>query len=461
MLFCMQHAQAQTDVYSNSQLFILNSTDTVFITGSFFNNAGAELNNNGGNLYVKKDITNNQVNMTTGGGKLFTTGTSTQTVFGTDNFKTHNWIVDNTSNIALANRIEVGNGTGGNLSFINGRILSGTALQDVFFNAGSSYTGFTDDNHIVGFCSKNGNTNFSFPIGNSVLKADLDIANLTSSTTFQCKYYGSSYSSLAVTAPLVSVFDKEYWILDRTSGTSGSNITLKWNDARQVLSHVNYTGIRVGHYNGSSWISEGGIGSGNTATGTVTSVMVNSYSPFTFATEGFTLPLLIATLQVKATTNCEAIVSWTGFEDGSTKKYVLQKLINNNWLNINSVLAKPGGQYKYTLTDFNTETGNNAYRIATESYNAANHFTEVKSININCSKSDVKVFPSVTKNYVNVNLTTAAQIYVINDNGQVVAEIMNAPAGNHQVNLASFASGLYFIIVKSTTEKNSFKVLKK
>jgi hypothetical protein len=460
LLFCVQHVQAQTDVYNNSQLFILNTTDTVFITGSIFNNVGADLNNTGGNLYVKKDITNNQVNMTTGGGKLFTTGTTAQTVYGTDNFKTHNWIVDNTNNIVLANRIEVGNGTGGNLSFINGKILSGTALQDVFFNAGSTYTGFTDDNHIIGFCSKDGNTNFSFPIGNGVLKADLDIANLTTNTTFQCKYFGSLYSSLAATAPLVSVFDKEYWILDRTSGSSGSNITLKWNDARKALSHVDFTGIRIGHYNGSSWISEGGTGSANTATGTVTSIMVNSYSPFTFASEGSLLPVLIATLNVKATTNCDAVVSWTGFEDGTAKKYVLQKLINNRWININAVAASPAGQTKYAITDFNTEAGNNAYRIATELYNAANHYTEVKSVNINCKKNYVKVFPTVTKNYVNVYLTEAAQVSVLNNNGQVVAEIINAGPGNQQVNLAYLASGLYFITVKIGAEKNSFKVVK-
>lgn len=460
LLFCVQHAQAQTDVYNNSQLFILNTTDTVFITGSIFNNAGANLNNTGGNLYVKKDITNNQANMTTGGGKLFTTGTTTQTVYGTDNFKTHNWIVDNTNNAVLANRIEVGNGTSGNLSFINGKILSGNALQDVFFNAGSSYTGFTDANHIVGFCSKDGNTNFTFPIGNGALKADLDIANLSSNTTFQCKYFGSPYSSLAATAPLVSVFDKEYWILDRTSGTSASKITLKWNDARQTLSHVNYTGLRVGHYTGSTWISEGGTGSGNTATGTVTSIMVNSYSPFTFASEGSVLPILISSLQVRATANCDAIVSWTGFEDGSAKKYVLQKLINNNWMNINSIPAKPAGQYYYTVTDFNTEAGKNAYRIATELYNAANHYTEVKFININCKKSYVKVFPTATKSYVNVYLPETARVSLLNNNGQVISEIINAGAGNHQVNLAALASGLYFITVTTATEKNNFKVFK-
>ena len=460
ILLSMQHAQAQTDVYNNGQIFITNSTDTVFITGSLINNAGADLNNAGGNLYVLKDITNSQVNMTTGGGKLYTTGATTQTVFGTENFKTHNWIVDNASNITLANRVEVGNGSGGNLSFINGKITSGTALQDVFFNANSSYTGFSDNNHIIGFCSKDGNTNFTYPIGNGALKADIDIANLTTSSTFQCKYFGNVYSSLTATAPLVSVFDKEYWILDRTAGTAGSNITLKWNDARKALDHTNPLGIRVGHFTGSSWISEGGTGSANAATGTVTSIMVNSYSPFTFASETTVLPILLSSYSATVNANCDAVINWNSFEDGSSKKYTLQKLINTIWINISIVSAKAYGENNYSITDFNSEKGNNAYRVATESYNGTNHYTAVKSVNINCKKSFVKVFPTITKSFVNVSLPQDAQIFITNTNGQIVTETIYAKAGNQLLNLGSFATGIYFITVKSVAGINNFKVMK-
>ncbi len=460
LLLCMQFAQAQTNVYNFGQVFITNSSDTVFITGSLTNNAGADLNNAGGNLYVKKDLTNYQVNMTTGAGKLWTTGTATQTFYGTQNFRTYDWVVDNPSNITLTNRVEVGDGTGGSLSFINGKITSGFFWQDVFFNANSSYTGFSDNNHIVGFCSKAGNTNFTYPIGNGVLKADLDIANLGTSSVFQCKYYGNIYSSLALTAPLASVFDKEYWILDRTAGISGSNITLKWNDARNALNHLDPSGIRVGHFTGSSWISEAGTGSGNTATGAVTSTMVNSFSPFTFASQTIILPVLVSSYNVAVNANCDAVINWKSFEDGASKQYILQKLINNSWTNLNNVSAKAFGENSYSLIDFNAEKGINAYRVATELHNGTNYYTAVKSVNISCKKNAVKIYPTITKSIINVSLPEDAQIFITNNNGQIVSEMILAKAGTQTLSLSPFAKGIYIITVKTATGATNIKVVK-
>ena len=459
LLFGIQQTQAQTDVFNNGQIYITSSTDTLQITGSLINNIGADLNNAGGNLFVKKDITNHQANMPSGGGKLFTNGTTTQTVFGTANFKTHNWILDNTTNITLNNRVEVGNGTGGILSFINGKITSGNAMQDVFFNANSGYTGFTDNNHIIGYCSKDGITNFTYPIGNGTIKSDLDIANLSTSSTFQCKYFGNIFSSLTTTAPLVSVFDKEYWILDRTTGTSGSNVTLKWNDARKALDHTNPSGLRVGHYTGSSWISEGGTGSGNTATGSVTSSTISSYSPFTFASESTVLPILVSGYSAYVNGNCDAVIKWKSFEDGLSKKYILQKLINNIWINVSEISAKTFGENNYSIIDFKSEKGINSYRVATESYNGTNHYTAVKSLNINCKKSFIKVFPTITNSTVNVSLPENGQIFITTSNGKSIFETY-AKAGYQILNLRSFVSGVYIITVKSLSGVSNFKVIK-
>jgi hypothetical protein len=457
-------ANAQTDLTNTGLMYITNAADTVFISGSLQNNAGANLNNAGGNLFVKQDVTNNEVNMTVGGGKLWTTGNVVQTFYGATPFKTHNWIVNNSNNVALQNRVEVGNGTGGSLTFINGKITSGTNTQDVCFNTGSSYTGYSTTNHIIGFCTKRGASNFTFPIGDGTYQADLDIDNLSSSNEFQCKYFGNIYSSLATTLPLISVFDKEYWILDRITGASGANITLKWNDARKALNHSIPSGLRVGHFTGTSWISEGGTGSGNTPTGSVTSVMVNSFSPFTFASEGSILPITFNSFTVTANANCNAAIKWQATSESNVKQYYVQKWLNNVWVSIQTILPTiSNSASNYMYIDDKAIAGVNKYRVATELKSGVVNYTETKQIVINCTKSFSKVYPTIASQLVNVetpNDYKKITLKVINASGQIVYQKDNINAGKLTIPIANLAAGSYKVIVASENRSEIFAVIK-
>jgi hypothetical protein len=464
LLILINTLQAQTNVYNYCGLFLTNSSDTVFISGSLINNSGAALNNAGGNLFVKQDVTNNETGMTAGGGKLWTTGTALQTFYGLKPFKTHNWIVDNTSDVVLQNRVEVGNGTGGNLNFVNGKITSGDSLQDVLFNAGSNYTGYSAAKHIIGYCSKAGTTSFTFPIGNGTFKTDVDISGLVSSTVFQCKYFGVAYSSLVATLPLTSVFNKEYWTLSRTAGSSGAYITLKWNDARNVLYHAVPEVIRVGHFTGARWVSEWGYGSGNTATGTTMSRMVNSFSPFTFAFEASVLPILMSSFTASVTTDCSVNIKWAANEEISVKKYYLQKMINNNWQNVFEATPKQTGAIStYAFTDSKNNEGNNIYRIAAENINGSINYTAVKNITVNCIREKVQIYPTITADNTTVFLPKDAgegRLFVYNSSRQAIIENLKLSAGNQPISLAKFAPGIYNFTVITNGEKANFKVIK-
>lgn len=462
--FTVTHTlNAQTNLYNSGQFFITTPLDTVFISGALYNNTGATLQNIAGNLFVRQSLINDEVNMAINTGKLWTDGSVTQIISGSSPFKTYNWSVDNANNITLQNRVEVGDGTGGNLNFVNGQVNSGTSLQDVYFRANSTYTGYTDEKHIIGYCSKEGNNNFTYPIGNGTLKADLDIANLTSSTVFQCKYFGASYSSLTVTAPLVSVFDKEYWTLDRTSGTSAANITLKWNDARNALNHTIPAGLRVGHFTGGSWVSEGGTGTGNTVTGSVTSVLVNSYSPFTFASEASVLPIVLNSFNGYVNSYCEVVIKWLANSETSVKKYYLQRLINNKWGTVYECYPKLTDLSNYVFTDAKAIAGSNIYRVITENLDGKTSVTPSRNINVSCGNSVVKIYPAVTANEVTITAPqylNSSIISVSNANGQLVAANVKLQNGKAVIALGSFAPGIYTVIVHTTEGNISNKIIK-
>lgn len=459
-------ATAQTDVYNTGQLYISNSSDTVYITGSLYNANTAGLNNVGGNLYVFKNINNDEANMQAGGGKLWFPGSALQNITGAQQMRTFNWIVNNVAGVNLQNRIGIGNGTGGTLSFVNGLITSGTNAQDVYFYTNSNYTGYTDNAHIIGYCSKSGSSNFTFPVGNGTLKADLDITNLSSATDFQCKYFGAGYGTYTPSAPLVSVFDKEYWTLDRTVGVSPAQITLKWNDARKLLNHIAPSDLRAGHFTGSSWISEGGVGSGNTATGTVSSISVNSFSPFTFASESTVLPLKITDYSATGNSICSVNINWNSHDETEISGYIIQKSKDNrSWeevatipVNVTSITTA-----SHSYTDNPSVTGTWIYRMRAEKKNGGFIYTESKIVKLNCKTGSISVYPAVTSGSVNIsvrNNLAIKNITIFNQNGQLLQKKDGPINGSTSLNFSGYPAGEYNIVIITAEGTRNFKIIK-
>jgi hypothetical protein len=456
---------AQTDVYNSGQIYITNSSDTVYITGSLNNTNSAGLNNAGGNIYILRDLNNSEPNMLAGGGKLWFTGTVLQNITGTQPFRTNNWKVNNTAGVNLQNRIGVGNGTGGTLDFINGMVTSGTQLQDVFFYPNSAYTGYADNKHIIGYCSKSGSTNFTYPIGNGTLKADLDIFNLGSVTDFQCKYFGVGYGTYTPQSPLVSVFDQEYWTLDRTAGASSARITLKWNDARKPLNHAIPSDLRAGHYTGTVWINEGGTGTGNTATGTVSSVAVNSFSPFTFASINSVLPLKITAYNVTVN-NCQVNIRWTSEDETDVSKYIIQKSSNGqSWENIASININTtiNTVSTHVYTDDKVTDGDWMYRVKVDSKNGDYFYTSIKTARLSCSPGTVSVYPSLVKQNLTISIPANIKvnnIIIYNSYGQLIKTISNPVNHLTTLNLSGYPAGVYNIIVDKPGGIQNFKIIK-
>lgn len=456
------HATAQAGLYNTGGLYISSIADTVYITGALNNEATATLHNVAGNIYAKGNMTNNEPNMLAVGGKLWCIGTAIQDVSGTEQLRTHHWIVNNNSGITLHNRVSVGNGTAvGTLTFASGTITSGTAMQDVYFNTNSNYNNYSNTNHIIGYCSKAGSSNFTFPIGTGTIQADADITNLSSAATFQCKYVDSGYGNYTMVPPLISVYDKEYWIIDNTQAAATCNVTLKWNDARKVLNHTYPTNLHVGHFTSGAWYDEFGTGSGNTPMGTVTSVPVSSFSPFTFASGATILSSKLTHIQATAK-QCGIQLMWQ--HQALAVKYKLYKSLDGvQWSICNEVTANndnnittqdndvlSGIQYQYKLKVYNS---NNTY-----------YYTHIAMQKANCSTyTPIQVFPTITTDIVHIklaeNLTQPALLTIIQADGRLV-QSMQLRNTTTPLSLKKYNDGNYILTIKQGGYTHSFKVIK-
>src|SRR5690349_2021160 len=97
------HGQQAVTNKGNMQV---HAGSSVTSFGNFTNaSTGAIVNN--GNLYVKGNITNDQASMTAGAGTLYLNGSSTQTINGSQSFKTYHLNTNNGNGITLNNNLSV------------------------------------------------------------------------------------------------------------------------------------------------------------------------------------------------------------------------------------------------------------------------------------------------------------------------------------------------------------------
>lgn len=169
------HAQQP---FSNTGNLQIHTGGSLIGFGSFSNASTGSLVNNG-SFYLRADLTNDQSSMATGTGILYLNGTVAQSVNGTQPFRTFNLVTDNNTvaGITLNNNLSIS----GTHTFTDGIITTSSTPNYLIYEAGSSYNGDGDGQHVNGWVKKLGNTNFSFPVGNGTVIRKAAIESLSGS----------------------------------------------------------------------------------------------------------------------------------------------------------------------------------------------------------------------------------------------------------------------------------------
>jgi gliding motility-associated-like protein len=192
----------------------------------------------------------------------------------------------------LQQNIEVDN----EADFDNGIIYSvqttpQTEMNSVQMGLSASWINASDVCHVDGFVSKKGNTEFTFPIGNDGYCRPASISAQTdSSAVFSARYIHKSPASdgFDITKKgtgVGRVNNKEYWIVNRSSGTTFPSLTLTWDaDKTSDLMTTDLLRVQIVRWDGSQWINEGNVATtGNSTKGNVTA-KITGFGIFTLST---------------------------------------------------------------------------------------------------------------------------------------------------------------------------------
>lgn len=364
----------------------------------------------------------------------------------------------------------------GALTLTNG-ILSTTGTNLLTIGTGGSASAGSDNSFVNGPLAKNTNSTalFTFPvgvIGNGIRPVGVKPAATTATTytsTFLVGNPRTAYPGATLAAGLTQISYCEYWTVNRSAGGANANVTLSWS--ANSCSGAGYVGnpvtLKVARHDGGApgiWTDAGNSGSTGTApfaSGTVTSALVSSFSPFVIGTgNNLQNPLPVMFADVKAYAKNSGIqVEWSNLTERELLGYVVERSADGtNFTAIGAQAPRGNNNDKESYSHFDASpvTGSNFYRIRVNEMHGKIIYSKVLRVDIGTGKQSFGMYPNpVTGRQFTVSLNGMTQgqysLKVVNAIGQPVFEtkINNVSSATTQtLELpASVKSGVYTSIL--------------
>ncbi len=361
-------------------------------------------------------------------------GSVTQ-VTGNGLVATNNLIIDNSDadGVTLSRNVTVN----GSLFLENG-ILNSTDTELLTMSATSSVGSVSNSSYVDGPVRKVGNSAFTFPVGNGGYYAPIGIsAPSDAADHFTAQYFNSNpnslYSVSSLGVGIHHVSSSEYWILDRTNGNSNVKVTLSWDDRSGPVTDLET--LIVARWDGDEWVDQGNnetTGDISPGNGTITSNLVNVFSPFTLGSTDKNNPLPINLLSFKAECNNRRVhLKWQTASEINNDYFILEK--SYDAINFNKISRINGAGFsnntlEYTYVDEDIQVKlDNYYRLTQVDYDGTSETFNIIYVNCkvdNDNNASIIVYPNPSNNYVNIIFNNFesdfASIELYNENGQLI-----------------------------------------
>ncbi len=340
---------SQTAEYNNVNNWIY-PTAQKYVGMDFINMPTGKLINNGA-VWYSHNFTNNGVvdfvtTLATDPALSQFSGSSVQRISGIGNTRFYDlfWGSDLVKNaFSLEQNISVAH----NINFVKGIVVASqptpeTMTNMVMMENGADCSNVSDLSYVDGFVSKTGNAAFTFPIGDEGYYRPASISAPTAVTDcFAARYIYADPTTSGYDRSLrdniaMRVSDKEYWVLNRTAGTSDVQLTLSWDATKaSAVVPTDLSKLKIVRWDGTRWITEGNtFTTGNSSTGTVTA-NVTGYGVFSLAAYN----IGSVAMNDSVSTWEDNPVSGNVFTNDSV--FMGNKLTLNNF-SVNGIVGQPG-----------------------------------------------------------------------------------------------------------------------
>lgn len=356
------------DVSCTEDILTVVGSTTILITGNlnltdgFFNSGTFNVQ---GNVTVSSSFDG-------GSGALQFSGSSDQnfTLTGaTGNFNGDIILNKTSGQVILQSTLQI-DAAAQDITFTNGLLTTSATnlliIGDNVLSAGGSATSY-----INGPVRKIGNDGFTFPTGKSGIFSPIRIsAPAVVTDAFDAEYFvadpaTAGYPSTTRETSLKDVSTCDYWILNRTTGTSNVQVGLTWNRATGCYGFTNTFFLAVARWDGTQWTNAGmTFTTDNGATGTVNSPTVSSFSPFAIGSQAFPLPVKLLSFKADWVSS-NVHLNWVSSSEVNNDHFTLERSGNGiDFKNLTQVPSKwQGMKTSYSYVDELPLPGISYYRL--------------------------------------------------------------------------------------------------
>lgn len=393
----------------------------VVCNGSFINNSGTV--NNSGTIKIGGDVINNGTMNSNAGSLLVFEGTALQTISGSP-VNAWNLLVNNAAGLELNTNMNIS----GTMTFTSGNIATGNNV--VVFANGSNIGGMaTDASHINGKVRFDGVGAFIYPTGSGVRYQPVLVNLNTNSNGLTASYHGGNagtgtFSTTGSTStPIVSYNANEYWMLNPAGSVSGS-VTLSWDGYNDTYGNP-LTERVVARKAGSLWVNEGGIATGTTSSGSVTSNIISGWGLFALGSTDNVLPLKWISLNGRLNNARQAELNWV-VQEYNTSVYEIEKSNTGTlFLKIGLIGTKGEGINKYRFNEGQPLAGTAFYRIRQVDKDGKFSYSSTLKISANESvKLGAAIYPTLVQTSAILHISVPDDMHlqglVVNAAGQVM-----------------------------------------
>ncbi|MBS1945954.1 MAG: T9SS type A sorting domain-containing protein [Bacteroidetes bacterium] len=316
--------------------------------------------------------------------------------------------------------------------------------------------------HVDGFMRKEGNTAFTFPVGNAGILAPVSIgAPASIFHHFTAKYVRQDphpvYDVNLAEPGLNHLSRCEYWIVDRTGGTSNVSVSLAYDSLRSC-GVTDLPSLAVARWNGTMWMNHGNGGvSGSLASGTVTTAgpvsTFASPSPFTLASRSTANPLPIVLLYFSAQEEGAHVhAAWATASERDNDHFTVERSVDG--ADFQRIADLPGagnsnGILHHGFNDMEPLDGTSYYRLKQTDFNGAFSYSPAVAVVRSGGRGDLMAWPNPATDAVHVqagNGTAIVQVDLFDMAGRM-QQFGSFDPITGTVQLAGVSPGLYVLQV--------------
>lgn len=430
--------------------------------------------NGGSSLDVYGNWINNGVVTASSTSTVNLLGTSSTSISGTATETLGSLVVNKTGTLTIpASKVIQISGDG---NFTSGIVNQNGTLR--FLN-GSSTSGANNASYVNGQVIKVGSQAFTFPIGVSNFYRPISISAPSLVTDHYTAQYiltdpSPTFTHTSKDATIDHIGRCEYWILNRSGGSSNVNVTLSWNTTSCGVTNLSDLIVARWETAGAGmWKDHGNGGTtGNTTSGTVvTSAPVTNFSPFTLAsrTSANPLPIELVSFSCRNINRNTNGLSWITASESNNDYFAIER--SSDGLNFELIGKQKGAgnsitRLEYAYNDQNSLKGISYYRLKQVDYDGKTTYSQICAVTNNAD-GGVSFYPNPVKNILTIDYDFSEKpktntISISDVTGKLVH--VNSTFLDSKVSLdcSNLAEGIYFlkVLIGEKEVVNKFAVQK-